>query len=286
MLQSPSTYSSIKRMKQLTYALLTVAILVLVAGGAGAYLVNAQCVSAQAVVDQKERIVDDNQEIAARYQDTLNNYNSTSTKLSFLEGAVSQNTYVPTLVQQIQHLATSTKLTVATIRPGSIVAPPAAPAPVPGSTPAAAPAPPVPYSTMTITLDVAGTYPQIMSFVYSLPKFPKIVSVQSITLHPGAPGNGEPSLTAEISLSAYVFDQDATTDTTKSASSAETELGSTTAGGPGIAALANHRGYLGSAGRTVAMSRTESSVADSHLKDAGLSSERTAPSTMPLAGSR
>ncbi len=134
---------------------------------------------------------------------------------------MSAKSFVPTLLGQLQSLAAATHLTVMDVRP-SAPPPPVAPAARPaGAAPDAAadlkkaPAPP-PYDTLPIEVDVTGTYADTATFLYSLTRFPKILSVTAAQMHPGAPPAGaspyaSPTVTTNLKLVAFVFHDDADT---------------------------------------------------------------------------
>ncbi|MDR3710429.1 MAG: type 4a pilus biogenesis protein PilO [Capsulimonadaceae bacterium] len=216
MFKSPK--SSIVSAKRQTTILLILAITLLVSGSGGIYALQSKQTAADQVVDKKQGEVGTNEEISRRYQSTLDAYNSTVEELRYVEPSVTKQSYVPTLVQQLQRMATNDHLKLTSVRPGTIVD--TAPAPAAASTSnasansdngkdkkqaAAA------YQTLSVSLSVEGTYKQIMTFVYHMTKFPKIVTVQSLNFSPrgSAPGglaSKTPLLGAEIVLQAYLFD--------------------------------------------------------------------------------
>ncbi len=51
---------------------------------------------------------------------------------------------------------------------------------------------------MTLTMSLTGTYSQVMSFVYHLTRFPKMVTVKSLNLTPGTGGIGGAPQTSAI----------------------------------------------------------------------------------------
>ena len=214
--------SPIERARQFTKALALLAVAVLVVGGSGIFLLSTRIQNANKEAARREAEAGSSQQIASRYQTTLDTYDETAGQLQFLEASVTQKEFVPTLLQQLQGLGESTQLTVTSVRPGPIVSatptPPATPRLEGGSDSAPAKkAAPLPYDIQPIAISATGTYPQLMRFVYSLPRFPKILSLQSVTLHPGAADKTDgvkaakdaTSITADIVLNAYVFNADA-----------------------------------------------------------------------------
>ena len=199
--------------KRLVPILLGAAGVVLLGGGGILVGLNSKLTTLQTSAQQKDAEVSSSEQIAHRYQTTLDNYNQTQAHIQYLESSVSDRAYVPTLLAQIQALAAQTHLSVAAIRP-TASAPVAVPAPAPasggdGGVPSASvkkPVPP-PYDTMDVAVDVAGSYADTSMFLYSLTRFPKIVSVDSVQMHPGsAPKGGGPApITTNLKLTAFMF---------------------------------------------------------------------------------
>lgn len=198
--------------KRFVQMLLGVAVLVLIAGGAVIYLMNAQMQSLSAAVANKESQVGTSEQIAQRYEQTQAAYEVVAAQTKTLEASVSPQSYVPTLLKQVQALATQTHLAVNSFRPGEITAP----TPPTGSKSADGDkdtakkkAPPPPYDTMDINLAVSGTYADTAAFLYGLTTFPKIISVASVQMAPGGTAasqkGGSPILTTNLHLTAFVF---------------------------------------------------------------------------------
>ncbi len=187
---------------------------VLLGGGGLLVGLNSKLTTLQTSAQQKDAEVSSSEQIAHRYQATLDNYNQTQAHIQCLETSVSDRAYVPTLLAQIQTLAAQTHLSVAAVRP-TASAPAAPPAPVPASgdggggvaTAATKKAAPPPYDTLDVAVDVAGSYADTSTFLYSLTRFPKIVSVNSVQMHPGAaPKDGGPiPITTNLKLTAFMF---------------------------------------------------------------------------------
>jgi len=200
--------------KRLIPILLSGASLVLLGGGGILVGLNSKLTSLQTSAQQKEAEVSSNQQIAHRYQTTLDTYTQTQAHIQYLETSVSDKSYVPTLLAQLQGLAGQTHLTMSAVRPA---APPAvAPAPAAprsGSAGAgdAAPGakkapPPPPYDTLDVAVDVSGSYADTSMFLYSLTRFPKIISVDSVDMHPGTAVPGGPQVVAtSLKLTAFMF---------------------------------------------------------------------------------
>ena len=217
MAQSPSSNSSLSSnspakptAKRLLYALIGGAGLVLVGGGGILMGMNSKLTTLQTSAQQKDAEVSSGQQIAHRYQATLDNYTQTQDHIKYLEASVSDKSYVPTLLAQIEGLAAQTHLTVSAVRPTTPppAAAPAAPVAADGTKIAGAKkAAPPPYDTLSVAVDVTGTYADTSMFLYSLTRFPKIISVGSVEMHPGAPAApGAPSqVVTNLKLTAFMF---------------------------------------------------------------------------------
>ena len=206
--------------KKLMMILMGGAGMVLLGGGGLIVGLNSKVTSLQTFAQQKEGEVGSSEQIARRYQTTLDAYTQTQSRIKFLEASVSAKSYVPTLLGQLQSLAAATHLTVMAVRPAA-PPPPAPPAARPaGGDPNAAntdkkPAPPPPYDTINIDVDVTGTYADTATFLYSLTRFPKILSVTSAQMHPGAVPAGaspyaSPTVMTNLKMVAFVFHDDGT----------------------------------------------------------------------------
>ena len=212
MAQSPNPGTPAKpAAKRLLYTLMGGAGLVLLGGGGILLGMNSKLTALQTSAQQKDAEVSSGQQIAHRYQATLDNYTQTQDHLKYLESSVSDKSYVPTLLAQIETLAAQTHLTVSAVRP-TTPPPAAAPAPAPaaGTDGAAASVKkvvPPPYDTLNVDVDVSGTYADTSMFLYDLTRFPKIISVGSVQMHPGAPSApGMPSqVVTNLKLTAFMF---------------------------------------------------------------------------------
>jgi Tfp pilus assembly protein PilO len=117
--------------------------------------------------------------------------------LAHLEPGVPEDrksTYLPTLLKQIQKLADDTKVKLRQVNPGSVkaktnVPPPAAPSAkdkdASGSAPAAPAKPAAPAEEKVgVSLQLEGTFAQLMTFLEGLKSFPKVIEVESVQLQP------------------------------------------------------------------------------------------------------
>lgn len=193
--------------KRLTQAFVAVAVLVFALGGSVLFLLQTRIHTLQKSARDKEAQVGSNEQVAQRYQATLEEYNQTLSHIQFLESSVSQKSYVPTLLQQLQRLAQANHLTVTAVRPAPAAPPPPA---APGEAAKKKVVPP--YDMLDIAVDVTGTYPDTATLLYSLTRFPKIISVASAQMRPASvPGRSPlavPVVTTNLHLTAFVFRED------------------------------------------------------------------------------
>ena len=210
--------------KKVTQAFAGLAVLTLAAGGGLVFWLNGQIGACQAAAASKEAEVGSSEQVTKRLDTTKATYDQVNSRIAVLEASVSEKSFVPTLLQQLQTLAAQTHLTVASVQP-SAISTPAPPPPPPKSadggsggggadgTAKKKPAPP-PYDTMNVNLSVVGTYADTVTFLYDLTRFPKIISVESAQFNPGsAPAapkgaSASPPVTTQLKLTAFVFHQD------------------------------------------------------------------------------
>ena len=192
--------------------------LVLLGGGGILVGLNSKLTALQTSAQQKDAEVSSSEQIAHRYQATLDNYNETQSHIKYLESSVSDRSYVPTLLAQVQALAAQTHLSVAAVRPTASAPVAAAPAPTSSdsggvATATTKKAAPPPYDTLDVAVDVAGSYADTNTFLYDLTRFPKIVSVSSVQMHPGPPvtPGGPMVITTNLKLTAFMFHDAGTT---------------------------------------------------------------------------
>ena len=223
-----------KPTKRLIPILIGGAGLILVGGGSILVGLNSKLTTLQTSAQQKDAEVSSSEQITHRYQTTLDNYNETQTHIKYLETAVSDRSYVPTLLAQVQALAAQTHLAVAAVRP-TASAPVAAAAPPAADSSGVASANtkkavPPPYDTLDVAVDVSGSYADTSTFLYDLTRFPKIVSVSSVQMHPGPPltPGGPMVITTNLKLTAFMF-HDADTTAASAGQTAAAPAGQTAA---------------------------------------------------------
>lgn len=205
--------------KRLMMALVGGAGLILIGGGGALVGLNSHLAALQTTAQEKQKEVDGSEGIAKRYVSTQEAYNETQGRIQCLEASVSPKSYVPTLLGQLQALAATTHLNVLAVRP-TLSTPPAAAVPVRPATGGDAAAAggdvkkaPPPYDTMDIAVDTTGAYADTATFLYSLTRFPKIISVTSVQMHPNPQADkahpyAPPMVTTNLKLTAFMFHED------------------------------------------------------------------------------
>jgi|YNPNPStandDraft_1061719.scaffolds.fasta_scaffold00003_78 Tfp pilus assembly protein PilO len=219
---------SLKPSSKTVTALIIIAV-VLFFGCVLAYMAAASKLkSSQAELEAGEKKVADAEQIILKLEKAKLDYLDARSQLRFLESSVTSQSYVPTLLKQIERLGESVNLKVLGVRPQP--APPSAQptrtlssgakaasgdvegasAEKSGATFGAAPqSPPPPYDELKIDLELEGKYMNLLDFLYSLTSFPKIVAVNSVEISPAAKaddyGFGPPKLTIKINVTAFIF---------------------------------------------------------------------------------
>lgn len=236
-------------------------LMLMLSGGAGLVLLggcgllvglNSELAGRQTLAKQKEAEVGSNEQIAKRYQTTLDNYTDTQGRIKFLESSVTPKSYVPTLLGQLQFLAASTHLLVTSVRPATPPPPTLPPASKPATADGNGPleakkAAPPPYDTLGVDVDMTGTYTDTATFLYDLTRFPKIISVVGAQMHPNAAasGAGSPTVSTSLKLVAFMFHEDNSTPV----DTAETSPGGAVAAAPDLMGHANVTPISAAAGR-------------------------------------
>ena len=238
--------------KRLMQVLMGGAGLVLLGGGGMLVGLNSKLAGLETQSHQKEQEVSSSEQVTRRYQETQASFDETQSRIKFLETSVSAKSYVPTLLGQLQTLAAQTHLTVTAVRP---VATPPAPPPAKkvddsgnaDSKADAKKAPPPPYDTMQVNVDVTGTYADTATFLYSLTRFPKILSVVGAQMRPaGNAGGTAPVITTNLQLIAFMFPDgpDAAAAPPAALGSAPTALGSAPTPAAAISAISPAAGHV------------------------------------------
>jgi len=140
-------------------------------------------------------------------------------ELLYLETGVSDAAYVPTLLKQLEELASTTQNRVLGVRPIADTRGPTrieqrrdpnaqGKAGASGDTKAAEPE--EPYTRLAIQVSLVGSYQSSQAFVDRLTRFPKIVSVEELQLRPHhtvgvATAREQGLLDVEVKLTAFIM---------------------------------------------------------------------------------
>ncbi len=159
------------------------------------------------VVDKQAQVAD-GEKVTKRLQTVEVAYNTTQNQIKYLETSVTASEYVPTMLKQMEDLARQTNLKVSAVRP----------------TMEPAPKPPAdkearktfktwPYDKIHIGMDVSGSYWDVAKMLYRLTEFPKIMSVESVSVTPmqadaTKPVVGPPQLNVSLKLTGFIFPTD------------------------------------------------------------------------------
>lgn len=181
-------------------------------------MMNGKLSDALAEMQQKQKQVEGNHQIAKRLKSAEETYLRAQNEIGFLETSVSSEAYVPTMLKQLESLGKSLNMRVVSVRPE----PPAAAAPPPikrtseegaestasSNVPAAAPEKPKPYEELKINIELEGSYWNARNFIDRLTRFPKIVAVQQVQMSPASTKTTlkrSPTLLVKLSLTAFIF---------------------------------------------------------------------------------
>ncbi|MGV3720677.1 MAG: type 4a pilus biogenesis protein PilO [Actinomycetota bacterium] len=161
-------------------------------------------------------------------------------ELLYLENGVSDAAYVPTLLKQLEELASTTHNRVLGVRPIADTRGPTrieqrrdpnAQAKAGSSSAEKEEAPPEPYTRLAIQVSLVGSYQSSQAFVDRLTRFPKIVSVEELQLRPqhavGLPAAKDQGLLdVEVKLTAFIMkDAPAAVSSDASAVTAQASIG-------------------------------------------------------------
>jgi Tfp pilus assembly protein PilO len=158
--------------------------------------------------------------LASRLDTTIKLLQGDRDQLKFLEAALPNVAYVPTLLKQVEQLARETHNEVRGVRPRiEVKAPPRrdrrsdpeaeAKAEEANKQKAAEEAEkkaPEPYDKLKIQLTFTGGYQDCLQFIQRLTTFPKIVAVDDVALHPRVEDDAaHPKIDVELNLTAYIL---------------------------------------------------------------------------------
>lgn len=187
--------------------LLTICIVVLLAGAGIVYWQYTGYSGLQARVQAAEKQVAESRTIAERLGKAQEQYTNISQKLQHLELSVSERAYIPTLLKQLEATAKSRRLTVLSVRPASAQPQPKAQSENEDQKKDEQKKPAEPYEKQVIDVSVRGQFWDIMHFTEDLTRFPKILAVERVQLRPRQRKDlGDPfEVEAQFTLTAFIF---------------------------------------------------------------------------------
>ena len=165
-----------------------------------------------------EKQVRESTMIAQTQRTSESKYLDTRAQIRCLESSVSTQTYIPTLLKQIENLGHAVHLKVIGVRPKA-PNPSAArlarnsageagsQASADPNAAAARPEPPKPYDELEVDLELEGGYMNALDFLYRMTSFPKILAVNSVQMTPssGVDMSASPRLSIKINATAFLF---------------------------------------------------------------------------------
>lgn len=189
---------------------------------------------ARTTLGRKEVEVTEGRQIAKRREQARLDLEADQAKLQFLETAVSDAAFVPTLLKQLEELAINTNNRVIGVRPQVVQE---APTRLQQRRDPEAQAKgdkkeddkkevkkaPEPYTRLGIQVNMVGSYRTVQAFTDQLTRFPKIIAVEEMQLRPHrAQGNEREDkslalLDVDLRLTAFIMNQPAVAKPTTTA---------------------------------------------------------------------
>ncbi len=185
---------------------------------AGIYAMGSAKLSKLTVqLESRRKAVEESKRIAERLEQAEMKYRSAESQVSFLENSVSTRDFIPTLLKQLERLGKSHNLRVLSVKPRLEQA-----ATQPSRRDPAAQVEGdansndkqgenkperKPYDSLTIDIEVTGTYANLMAFLNGITSFPKILEVNALQITPTTQCKsfGSPELSMQINVTAYIF---------------------------------------------------------------------------------
>lgn len=184
--------------------LIVLAVLVLVGGGGACYWMFNVAQNARDQVEAMRQDIPSEETVAKQLAESENKVSQYMYELNHLERGVPNVAYIPTLMTELENLGKANQLDVIGVRPvldrtdkqqkrdGEKA--------LKNSTKA--------YEEIDLDIVGRGTYGRVLATVNALQKFPKVVSVKTLSLSPKRDPNalaGPPTLEAVVRIRAYVF---------------------------------------------------------------------------------
>lgn len=189
--------------------LVSLAMILLLSGGAIYHNRAKKLNEISAQIELKEKELNSSERIARRLNAVETRYLDAQATLGALEQGVSSKTYVPTLLRQVEELAKKSNLKVVGVRPKPVELKAAArPASEESKDKNAEPKNKrEPYDRLDLDLEVTGKYWDMVRFIEQITCFPKIVTVNDVQMAPDGspPDTGSPDLKAKLSTTAFIL---------------------------------------------------------------------------------
>jgi len=202
---SRKTQFTLKPSKQTCVVLGSLMVLTII-GSIGLYVwQSGEIAAVEQKVREKQEEVASGEKIAQHLTQVETDYGNMQNQLRFLETSVTAGQYVPTLLKQVEGLAKSVNLKVASVRPSL------EPAPQPPSDKEKRKDfKPWPYDKLHVDMEVSGSYWNVARMLYRLTEFPKIMAVENVQINPQAGGsNGYNStLNVKMKVTGFIFPND------------------------------------------------------------------------------
>lgn len=172
--------------------------------------------SANSQLELKQAELADGEKIARKLSESETTYFDSLKELHYLEKTMSTRQYIPTMLKQLEGMAKSVNLKVLAVRPIVEPTPPPKPRAAEGAdgeeANTAPPPPKPPYDSQKIDITVEGSYSNALSFLYRLTTFPKILTVNSVTINPSPTAKSGSiadmhKLEIKVNVSAYILDE-------------------------------------------------------------------------------
>jgi Tfp pilus assembly protein PilO len=156
-------------------------------------------------VREKQEEVASGEKIAQRLTQVESEYGDMQNQLRFLETSVTAGQYVPTLLKQMEGLAKSVNLKVASVRPTLEPAPQP-----PADKEKRKDFKPWPYDKLHVDMEVSGSYWNVARMLYRLTEFPKIMAVENVQINPQSGGTTgyNSTLSVKMKVTGFIFPND------------------------------------------------------------------------------
>jgi len=140
-----------------------------------------------ATLQQRETRLAQMQQVAAQRQALEQEYAARQQRIQAIEAKLPPAREIPTLLRQMQAVATESEVTLTLLRPGPLETPQAGQqpgAPAPAGQPAGQQAAPAgaPYRQFRLELGFEGSYDRVLAFMRRLENFPRFIALTQFTL--------------------------------------------------------------------------------------------------------